>query len=103
RLFDYAVSLPDRLDDQSCTLAAQDDSFFASYFADPRFAARYGEKFGFAQVPWGMAVNRNGSERLGRALDLMSEIFHRDGVFLASARAHRIGTAFLEQQAAIWA
>src|SRR4030081_3540086 len=55
------------------------------------------------QVPWGMAVNRNGSERLGRALDLMSQIFHRDGVFLASARANRIGTAFLEQQATVWA
>jgi len=98
-LFDDAVSLPDRLDDQSCTLAAQDDSFFASYFTDPRFTGRYSAKFGFAQV----AVNRNGSERLGRALDLMSQIFHRDGVFLASARANRIGTAFLEQQATVWA
>jgi len=102
-LFDDAVSLPDRLDDQSCTLAAQDDSFFASYFTDPRFTGRYSAKFGFAQVPWGLAVNRNGSERLGRALDLMSQIFHRDGVFLASARANRIGTAFLEQQATVWA
>jgi polar amino acid transport system substrate-binding protein len=102
-LFDDAVSLPDRLDDQSCTLAAQDDSFFASYFTDPRFTGRYSAKFGFAQVPWGMAVNRNGSERLGRALDLMSQIFHRDGVFLARARANRIGTAFLEQQATVWA
>ena len=101
-LFDDAVSLPDRLDDQSCTLAAQDDSFFASYFTERRFADRYSSKFGFAQVPWGMAVNRNGSERLGHVLDLMSQIFHRDGVFLASARANRIGTAFLEQQAAIW-
>jgi polar amino acid transport system substrate-binding protein len=102
-LFDDAVSLPDRLDDQSCTLAAQDDVFFASYFTDPRFADRYSAKFGFAQVPWGMAVNRNGSERLGRVLDLMSQIFHRDGVLLARARANRIGTAFLEQQALVWA
>src|ERR1051326_7252371 len=88
-LFDNAVSLPDRLDDQSCTLAAQDDVFFASYFTDPRFACRYSAKFDFAQVPWGMAVNRNGSERLGRVLDLMSQIFHRDGVLLARARANR--------------
>src|SRR5438067_1378034 len=98
-----AVSWHDRLDDQSCTLAAQDDSFFASYFTDPRFTGRYSAKFGFAQVPWGMAVNRNGSERLGRALDLISQIFHRDGVFLASARGNRIGAAFLEQQATVWA
>ena len=101
-LFDDAVMLPDRLDDQSCRLVAQDDSFFASYFTDPRFARRYSAKFGFAQVPWGMAVNRDGSERLGRTLDLMSQIFHRDGVFLDSARANHIATAFLERQAAVW-
>lgn len=102
-LFDDAVMLTDRLDDQSCTLAAQDDSFFASYFADPQFSARYSAKFGFAQVPWGMAVNRTGSERLSRALDLMSQIFHREHVLLDSARANHIATAFLEQQAGVWA
>jgi ABC-type amino acid transport system permease subunit len=49
-----------------------------------------------------MAVNRTGSERLGRALDLMSQIFHRDHVFLDSARANHIATAFLEHQAGVW-
>ena len=34
-LFDQAVALPERLSDQTCTLAAQDDSFFAYYFANP--------------------------------------------------------------------
>ncbi len=101
-LFDEAVMLPDRLRDQTCTLAAQDDSFFAFYFTDPRFADRFTQKFGFAQVPWGMAVARDGSERLGRALDLVSQIFHRDGVFLDIARANRVGTGFLEQQNAVW-
>jgi len=101
-LFDQAVSLPERLGDQTCTLAAQDDSFFAYYFADPSFASRFSEKIGFAQIPWGMGVARDGSERLGRALDLMSQIFHRDGIFLAAARANHIGTGFLEQQQAVW-
>src|SRR5204863_936131 len=41
--------------------------------------------------------------RLGRTLGLMSQIFHRDGVFLDSARTSHIATAFLEQQAAVWA
>jgi len=101
-LFDEAVLLPDRLRDQTCTLAAQDDSFFASYFTEPRFADRFTQKFGFAQVPWGMAVARDGSERLARALDLLGQIFHRDGVFLDFARANRISTGFLERQTAIW-
>ena len=101
-LFDEAVMLPDRLQDQTCTLAAQDDSFFASYFTEPRFADRFTQKFGFAQVPWGMAVARNGSEQLARALDLTSQIFHRDGVFLDIARANRVNTGFLEAQKAVW-
>jgi polar amino acid transport system substrate-binding protein len=101
-LFDDAVALPDGLRDQTCTLAGQDDSFFAYYFTDPDFAGRFDQKLGFAQVPWGMAVARDGGERLGRALDLISQIFHRDGVFLDAARRHRIGTGFLEQQQAVW-
>jgi len=101
-LFDEAVMLPDRLKDQTCTLAAQDDSFFASYLIEPRFADRFTQKFGFAQVPWGMAVAREGSERLARALDLTSQIFHRDGVFLDIARANRVNTGFLEKQNAVW-
>ncbi len=101
-LFDEAGVLPDRLKDETCTLAAQDDSFFANYFTDPDFAARYSQKFGFAQVPWGMAVARQGSEELARALDLISQIFHRDGLFIDIARLHRIGMNFLEQQKAVW-
>src|SRR5262249_35601053 len=101
-LFDEAGVLPDRLKDQTCTLAAQDDSFFAYYFTDPDFAAAYFPKFGFAQVPWGMAVARQGSEQLARALDLISQIFHRDGLFIDMARFHRIGSAFLEQQQRLW-
>jgi polar amino acid transport system substrate-binding protein len=101
-LFDEAGVLPDRLKDETCTLAAQDDSFFANYFTDPDFAAHYSQKFGFAQVPWGMAVARQGSEELARALDLISQIFHRDGLFIDIARLHSIGTIFLEQQKAVW-
>jgi ABC-type amino acid transport substrate-binding protein/ABC-type amino acid transport system permease subunit len=101
-LFDEAGVLPERLKDQTCSLAAQDDSFFAYYFTDPDFAAGFAAKFGFSQVPWGMAVARQGSDELGRALDLISQIFHRDGVFLKVAREHRIGTGFLEEQQKVW-
>lgn len=101
-LFDDPATLPQRLDDQTCTLAAQDDSFFASYFTDPGFAARFSERFGFARVPWGMGVALHGSDMLARALDLMSQVFHRDGVFLAAARANHIATAFLVEQQEVW-
>ncbi len=101
-LFDEAGVLPEQLLNETCILAAQDDTFFDYYFLDPVFAAAFDKKFGFAQVPWGMAVARTGSDRLARALDLQSQIFHRDGVFLGIARANRIGTDFLERQQAVW-
>ena len=101
-LFDEAGVLPDRLKDETCTLAAQDDSFFAFYFTNPAFAERFEQKFGFAQVPWGMGVARTGSDKLARALDLLSEIFHRDGTFLEIAQKNRIRTAFLERQQHVW-
>ena len=101
-LFDEAGVLPERLKDQTCTLAAQDDSFFAKYFADADFNARYFQKFGFAQVPWGMAVARQGSAELARALDLISQVFHRDGLFIDIGRLHSIRLGFLEQQRAVW-
>jgi polar amino acid transport system substrate-binding protein len=101
-LFDEAGVLPDRLRDETCFLAAQDDSFFDFHFIDESFARRFERKFGFAQVPWGMAVAREESEQLARALDLLSQMFHRDGVFLEIARKHRISTAFLEQQRTLW-
>jgi ABC-type amino acid transport system permease subunit len=49
-----------------------------------------------------MAVQRTGSTELARALDLISQIFHRDGVFLEIARKHHIATAFLQQQQKVW-
>ncbi len=102
-LFDDAAILPERLEDQTCALVAQDDSFFAHYFTAPEFEAQFSQKFGFAQVPWGMGVAREGSDQLARALDLMSQVFHRDGVFLAAARANHVGTAFLKEQQGVWA
>jgi len=101
-LFDDPVALPARLADQTCSLAAQDNSFFASYFAEPEFGAGFSGKFGFAGVPWGMAVARTESELLARALDLISQIFHRDGVFLAAGAANRIDLGFLKRQQALW-
>ena len=101
-LFDEAGVLPDRLKDQTCTLAAQDDSFFAKYFTDDDFNARYFQKFGFAQVPWGMAVARTGSAELARALDLVSQVFHRDGLFVDIGRLHSVRLGFLRQQQEVW-
>lgn len=101
-LFDEAGVLPERLKDATCTLAAQDDSFFANYFTAADFAGAFVQKFGFAQVPWGMAVARQGTEQLARALDLISQIFHRDGQFIEIARKHHIGLGFLERQQGVW-
>jgi ABC-type amino acid transport substrate-binding protein/ABC-type amino acid transport system permease subunit len=101
-LFDGSDALPARLSDQACILAAQDDTFFASYLNEPSFGDRFAEKFGFAQAPWGMGVALERTDLLARALSLMAQIFHRDGVFLAAAQANHVGIAFLRQQQQVW-
>jgi ABC-type amino acid transport substrate-binding protein/ABC-type amino acid transport system permease subunit len=85
-----------------CQIVAQDSSFFARSLSDADFARRYALKFGFAPVPWGMAVARTGASELQQALSLTLQIFHRDGVLIGMARAHQIATQFLEKQQAAW-
>ena len=101
-LFEDAARLPKALDERICSLVAHDDSFLASYLADPAFGARFEPKFGFDPVPWGMAVAQTGSDDLARALQLISHIMHRDAEFLDLARKYGIFTQFLEEQHALW-
>ena len=99
-LFDEAGVLPDRLKDETCTLAAQDDSFFAYYFTDPAFAARFEQKFGFAQVPWGMAVARDRQRQAcPRARPDQPDLPSRRHVPRDRAASTASAPAFLEQPA----
>ena len=52
-LFDDAAILPERLEDQTCTLVAQDDSFFAYYFTAPEFEAQFSREVRFCPSPVG--------------------------------------------------
>lgn len=101
-LFENAARLPEALDEEICRLVAQDDSFLASFLIDPAFGTRFERKFGFDPVPWGMAVAQTGSDDLGQALRLISQIMHRDGQFLELARQNGIFTQFLEEQQKLW-
>lgn len=102
-LFDDPATLAERLRDGTCLLAAQDDSFFLTRFADPEFARTHDVKYAFGEVPWGMFVARDvRTERLATALGLISQMFHRDGVYLDLARRNGVPTGFLERQRATW-
>jgi ABC-type amino acid transport substrate-binding protein len=101
-LFASPEQLIDEMHAGACSLIAQDDSFFARYFATPGFSALYDTKFTMDPLPWGMAVPQEGGARLAAVLALMSEVFHRDGVFLKLAEANDIPTTFLREQRAVW-
>ncbi|WP_171097096.1 transporter substrate-binding domain-containing protein [Ruegeria sp. HKCCD7255] len=101
-LFEDASRLPEALTEQVCRLVAHDDSFLASYLAEPSFGDRFEPKFGFDPVPWGIAVAQSDSDDLARALELISQIMHRDGEFLELARENGIFTQFLEEQRGLW-
>lgn len=102
-LFEDPGQLIDQLRFETCPLVAQDDSFFAAYFADPDFARRYDVKLRFAPLPWGIGIAHQGGENLQLMLALLSEIFHGDGVFLAMARQNGVPAGFLEEQQKLWA
>lgn len=102
KLFDKASSLVDELRLGGCSLVAQDDSFFASYLQQPAFAAAYDSKFGFAPLPWGVAVARDGGERLADVLALSMQQLHISGALQALAQKHGVDSAFLAQQRKLW-
>ena len=101
-LFGEPSQLLDGLRDGTCSMVAQDNSFFAGSFAQPDFAGSYAAKLSFAPVPWGMVVALDDTKDLAHALALMTQIFHRDGVLLQMAKANRIAVGFLEQQETVW-
>lgn len=103
KLFDKASSLVDELRLGGCSLVAQDDSFFASYLQQPAFAAAYDSKFGFAPLPWGVAVKRDGGERLADVLALSMQQLHISGALQALAKKHGVDSPFLAQQRKLWA
>lgn len=102
-LFDSAPRLVDELRLGGCSLAAQDDSFFAAYFQQPDFAAANSVKFGFAPLPWGAAVAREGGQPLADALAAALQKMHADGSLERLAQQHGVASPFLVQQRAAWA
>lgn len=101
-LFATPDQLIDELHSGACALIAQDDTYLARHFALPQFRALYEAKFAVDPLPWGMAAPLAGGGQLATALSLISQIFHRDGVFLALARAYAVPAAFLAQQQSVW-
>lgn len=102
KLFDKASSLVDELRLGGCSLVAQDNSFFAPYLQQPAFAAAYDIKFGFAPLPWGGAVAREGGGRLADVLGLSMQQLHISGALQALAKKHGVDSPFLEQQRLLW-
>ena len=102
KLFDKASRLVDELRLGGCSLVAQDNSFFASYLQQPEFAAAFDTKFGFAPLPWGAAVAREGGERLADVLSLSMRQLHISGQLIVLAKKYGVDTPFLEQQHLLW-
>lgn len=101
-LYDSALRLVDELRLGGCSLVAQDDSFFAAYLQQAEFAAANSVKFGFAPLPWGAAVARDGGQALADALAAALRKMHADGSLENLARLYGVATPFLGQQRSSW-
>lgn len=95
--FDGATALMDALNFGQCRFIAHDDTFFAKYLLDPAWRARFAVRFGFGDLPWGMAVPPDAGERFRELLSLLSTGWHRDGTFLTLASRHPIPTTYLTE------
>ena len=100
--FDTPQSLLNALDFNMCAFIVHDDTFFGTLLTAPGWSARYGVKFGFAPLPWGMAVPHDGADRMAELLTQLSIAYHAGGVFLDIARRDRLDGGFLEAEQARW-
>ena len=100
--FDRPEQLLDALAFNECAFIVHDETFFAEVLNQPRWSAQFDVKFGFAPLPWGMAVARNGTTRLAVLLDDLSAAFHAEGVYLQLASAHGLESAFLKDEQRRW-
>jgi polar amino acid transport system substrate-binding protein len=100
--FDRPEQLIDALNFNQCAFVMHDDTFFAAMLADPEWSSRFGVKFGFAPLPWGMAVARSGAAKLAELLTDLSIAYHANGVFLAMAKDNGLDTAFLTEEQKRW-
>jgi polar amino acid transport system substrate-binding protein len=101
-LFDNSNRLLEALRSGACSLAAQEESFFAVHWQTPSFAAALDVKFGFSPLNWGMAVARTGNEALAEKLGLALRQLHASGELQALAKKHGVDSPFFKTQAAVW-
>ncbi|MGC1407400.1 MAG: transporter substrate-binding domain-containing protein [Acetobacteraceae bacterium] len=101
--FDQPEQLLDALEFNQCAFVMHDNTFFAEALTRPDWTRRFAVKFGFAPMPWGMAVARTGAMQLAALLDELSAGFHADGVFLRLARDHGVDDVFLGGEQRRWA
>ena len=99
-LFDEAGVLPDRLKDQTCTLGGAGRQLLRQVLHRRRLQRplfRRSSASPRCRGAWRWRAQ--GSAELARALDLISQIFHRDGLFLDIGRLHSIRLGFLRAAA----
>lgn len=99
--FDQPEQLLDALAFDECAYIVQDNTFFTDVLSQPRWS-QYAIKFGFAPLPWGMAVARNDTTQLATLLDDLSAAWHTDGTFLGLAEKHGLDDDFLKDEMHRW-
>lgn len=101
-LFNSPAALLEQLRTGGCSLVAQDNTFLAGPLASSPLAVNHDVKFGFAPLPWGAAVPKDGGERLAEALSQAMRKLHATGQVQDLAVRHGVNSDFLAVQRARW-
>ena len=98
-LYDTPSQLIDGLRFGICSLAAHDNTLFATPMADPKFAAKYEEKLRFFPSPWGIGV-AEGAKDLSDVLGAVVAELYKSGKLISLADKNRVPKSFLVDQTA---
>lgn len=101
-LFPGPEQLISALENEVCSLIAQDDTLLLPLIEPDGIPARFERKLGFAPVPWGMALPLGVEPEMTSVMSALLREMHRDGTFLRLAKENNIPTLFLTEERARW-
>lgn len=101
-LFPGPEQLISALENEVCSLIAQDDTLLLPLIEPDGIPARFERKLGFAPVPWGMALPLGVEPEMTSVMSALLREMHRDGTFLRIAKENNIPTLFLTEERSLW-
>ena len=101
-LYDSPQALIDALRFGTCSLAAHDNTLWASSLADERFSQRFEEKVALNDSGWGIGLRKDRSNDMEHLLSLIVVDLYRSGEMIDLLSKYTLPRSFVAAQNALW-